>query len=70
MCSSDLSREAIAEFAEPSVGISSSQRPTNKARSIASLLEDIRNRGEEGRGVATARGERKNISKQGGCVIR
>jgi len=38
-----LASFAIAVSPEPSVGIPSSQRPIKKARSIASLLDDIRN---------------------------
>ena len=60
---------SLASFAiaEPSVGISLSQRPTNKARSIISLLDDIGNRREEGRGIGTERGEGNYVENKGGC---
>ena len=60
---------AIAEPAEPSVGIPSSQRPTNKARSIASLL-DIRNSRGEGRKQEHSEQSRNKENKEGMPVVR
>ena len=60
-----LASFAIAASAELSLGMLSSQRPTNNACSVASLLGDIRDYKEGGRGVWTQREEKRNIGNRG-----
>lgn len=63
-----LASFAIVASVETSVYIPSSQRPTNKARSMASLFDDISGDREEGNGAGAGReGRRNKENKESGC---